>query len=492
MESKAVLGTDRAIIGGVTAEFFALCRYPHSPWHEGALADYLSARLRELGAVVRRDAHDNLLADFSPTEGMEGLPLLVFQGHMDMVCAVAPGSGYVPERDPIAAAVKDGMLRSDGRSSLGADCNLGNAAVLYLLSRALPHGPLRFLLTVAEETGLQGAKLVEAPWLSGVKYLVNTDGFKLGRAVISSAGGRRESYTRKLTTTLRKGAIAFEISLTGFLGGHSGYDINKGRGNAIKLLALFLGELRESVDYDLADLEGGHAHNAIPQQARAVITAHRAFAPAVAHAVEHLRGSLSKILRKTDPGVRVSLREVPPPERVWSHAARDGTLDLISLLYNGVFAMRDDMPGQVSASCNVGRVLVNDEHQIEVDCFIRCAVDFNEEILAFQHARAARLTGFKCAASGYPGWMGDAENPLARLMARVYRRQTGGELEIAAVHVGLEPSVLGALNPEMVMVSTGPDILFPHSTEERAPVASLPPYVRLLAGTLTEIGKQGG
>lgn len=491
MEYKTALGSDRAVTDGVLDWFRLMSSVPHGPWNEGALADILEEKFCARGWAVERDEWNNMKVDVPATPGLEHLPPVILQGHLDMVCAVAKGSGYEPERDGIVTVVEDGVLRSDRRSSLGADNNLGNAAALYLLDKALKRGPVRLLLTVAEEVGLQGAKRIDPAWLEGCRYLINTDGFTFGTAVISSAGGRRETYTKKLHTVLRKDAMAYEISLTGFLGGHSGYDIDRGRANAIKLLALFLGELREKVDYDLAYFKGGHAHNAIPLEARAVITADRAFAAPLALAVERLRSSMSHLFKVNDPGFRVELREVPPPERVWNRGSRDSTLDLVALLYNGVFAMRDDMPGQVSASCNVGRLWVNDHKEIEIGAFMRCAIDFSEEILAFQHARAAKLTGFHAAVDSYPGWMGDAENPLAKLMDRIYRRQTGRSMEITAVHVGLEPSVLGAKAPGLVMVNTGPDINNPHSTDEHAPLENLPAYVRLLAGTLESLAKEG-
>lgn len=489
MAKHAPLGDDAAIIAGVLAQFEQLCEHPHPSWGEGALADALAARCRARGWAACQDGVHNLRVDVPASPGLEGAPLTAFQGHTDMVCAIAPGSGYVPDRDPVRTVVKDGFLRSDGRSSLGADNNLGNAAVLYLLELPVPHGPVRLLFTVAEEVGLQGAQRLDPAWLEGVRFLINTDGFTLGQAVISSAGGRRETYTKKLHTVPRLGAHAYEIRLSGFLGGHSGYDIDKGRANAVKLLALFLGELREHVEYDLAYFCGGHAHNAIPLEASAIITADRAFAVPIALAVERLRSSMARLFSRNDPGFQVELQEVPPPDRVWNRGSRDSALDLVALLYNGVFAMHDSIPGQVSASANLGRLYVNGEKEIEIDEFIRCAIDFSEEILGFQHARAAKLTGFHSSVTNYPGWLGNPDNPLAKTMARVWRRQTGRSLAVTAVHVGLEPSVLGAKAPDMLMVSTGPDILDPHSTEERAPVASLPAYVRLLAGTLEELSR---
>lgn len=489
MENMDILRSDRAVTDGVLDTFRFFCAHPHPSWGEAALVDALEARCCANGWAVRRDRWHNLLAELPPSPGLENVPLLIFQGHTDMVCAVAPGSGYRPDTDPITALVEDGVLRSDGRSSLGADNNLGNAAVLWLMEQGLPHGPIRLLFTVAEEVGLHGASKTDPAWLAGARYLINTDGFNLGRVVVSSAGGRRENFTKKLRTVPRQGDCAFRIRLSGFRGGHSGFDIHKGRANPLKLLALFLGELREEMDYELASLQGGHGFNAIPMEAEAVLAIRRDCAPPLALAAERLRAQMAPLFGRTDPNYEITLTEVLPPEQVWDQASRDNTLDLLALLYSGVFAMHHTLPGQVSASANLGQVRVNDRGEMEVSEFIRCTADLSEEMLAFQHARAARLTGFHSQAERYPGWMGDGSNPLAQAMDRVWRRQTGRPLEITAIHVGLEPSVLGAKVPSLVMVSTGPDILDAHSTQERAPIASLPPYVRLLAGTVDEICK---
>ena len=104
--------------------------------------------------------------------------------------------------------------------------------------------------------------------------------------------------------------------------------------------------------------------------------------------------------------------------------------------------------------------------------------------MAADNRRLAEQAGFSLTVTGYPGWPGDKNNPLAQALDRVYRVQTGRGLEVSAVHVGLEPSVFRAKAPELVMASTGPDILDAHSVDERAPLAGLPDYALLLAGLL--------
>lgn len=469
---------EEEILNGVLDQFAVMCRYPHPSWSEGPLADYVENLLRERGLSPIRDEWNNIMADVPAAPGREGAPLVMIQGHLDMVCAVKPGSGYVPAASPVVCMVEEGLLRSDGNSSLGADNNLGNAAALWLLGQGVPHGPIRLLFTVAEEVGLQGAKRVDSSWLAGVRYLLNTDGFMLGKAIISSAGGYRERFTRPLETIQRKNNALFSLKLTGFPGGHSGYDIHRSRSNPIRLAAQFLSAL---ADCELLDLSGGHADNAIPMDCTALLAVNEEAVPGLEQAAEDLAREI--------PDGTVSLNRVEQgPETAWSADCRNAVLHVLTGVFVGVYAWRDREKEQVSASANLGTVRVKDG-QIEVACFIRASRQEDERILAQQHFDTAQKVGFQGSADGYPGWPEREENPLVNAVANVWKELTGRDMVIESVHVGLEPSVLGAKNPEMLMVNTGPEIWDPHSLDERAPVEGLPDYVRLLAGTLDVLSK---
>lgn len=442
-------------IDGILEEFRGLSKAPHGSWNEEQESVYLVERLKAMGLSPVTDKLHNIMADVPATPGHENAPRVILQGHIDMVCAVKPGSGFDPARDSVSLVVEGGVLKTDGRSSLGADNNLGNAVVLWLLNQGLPHGPLRLLFTVAEEVGLRGAGAIDPAWLLGTKCLINTDGFHLGRMVVSSAGGRRETFARPLDTTPTIGRYAYALNLSGYPGGHSGDDIDKGHPNPIKLLVERLRGL--GLPYELAELSGGTGHNVIPTWAGAVI-----------------------VTREPVEGLTV-LNEVPM--RVWTDGCKENSLSLLGGLYNGVYAWHKDFPGIVSASANLGAVDVR-EGQIEVCAFIRCTDPADEQALTERHLALAGETGFRSEANGYPSWQGSPDNELARLMSDLYCAHTGKEMEITAVHVGLEPSFFQEKAPDLIMVSTGPDIIGAHSVDERAPLASIPPYAQLLADTL--------
>ena len=301
------LGGREAITRGIVHTFRILSRRPRPSRHEEAAGEELDAYLRGLGLSPVRDGAGNRMADVPPAPGRGRAPRLILQGHLDMVCAVRPGSGWNPLTDPVTVVEEGGFLRSDGRSSLGADNHLGNAAALWLLSTgAVNHGPLRLLFTTAEEVGLEGAKEVAPDWLAGAEYLLNTDGFHLGRAVVGSASGRRETWAAPLDAGPAPALPAWRLTLSGGRGGHSGDDINRGRANPIKLLAAYLAGLPGG---RIASLSGGLTHNAIPAQAEAVV-----FCPAEPD-LSPLRAALAGY-RAADPGLTVACAPAEGPERV--------------------------------------------------------------------------------------------------------------------------------------------------------------------------------
>ena len=468
------LGTRADITAGVITTFRTLSRHPHPSHHEEEVGQDYMEFLRGLGLSPVRDGAGNVMANCPATPGREGEPLLILQGHMDMVCAVAPGSGFDPLTHPVTILEREGYLCTDRRSSLGADNGLGNAAALWVVQQGISHGPLRFLFTVAEEMGLEGAKAVDPTWLAGADYLLNTDGFHLGKAIVGSAGGRRECWKRTLDACPAPAGAAWRISLTGGAGGHSGDDIHLGRVNPIQVLAAYL---KDRTALAVAGFTGGSAFNAIPAAAEAVVVGQRPDLAALEAALLPFRA--------TDPNLKLDLSPADRPERVWTEPFRRDVLDLLTALGHGVYAMDPQFPGVVGASANLG-VAEQEGDAFAVRLFLRSARREDEEAMAADNRRLAEQAGFSLKVTGYPGWPGDKNNPLARALDRVYRVQTGRGLEVSAVHVGLEPSVLREKAPGLVMASTGPEILDAHSVDERAPLAGLADYALLLAGLLEE------
>jgi dipeptidase D len=446
----------------VLQEFFPLCGIPRGSGNERKVSDYLASRLRSLGLSPHQDESLNIICDVPATAGCESAPLIILQGHMDMV--VAASGGFLPERDSVNYVVDGDIVRTDGRSSLGADNGIGIAAILCAV-KSPRHGPLRVIFTVMEEVGLQGARALSGRWLQGAEYLINGDCFHSGCAVVGCAGGTRETYSRRIELQKCTGGRTFEISLTGFPGGHSGDDIDKGIQNPIQLLCGFLRDLRGKFPWlKIAALSGGQAHNAIPMDCRAIVVLPEGD---INWQPENIQGNLK-------------ICPAPLPDDVWSDTA---ALELLPELYGGVFKMSEDFPGLVGASSNLGRVY-HEGGKLKILCMTRCGdIETQREILDSRRG-VAKALGFEADFTGYAPWSYRGENELIRAAREVWRELSGASLTVTATHAGLEPSMFSEKAPELKMISIGPDITGAHSVEEQLSVSSVSRFIEHLIGIL--------
>lgn len=447
----------RAII----EEFRRICAIPHGSGQEQRIGAYLKTRLEELGLRPRQDAAGNLLAEV-PARGGGG-PVLILQAHMDMVVA-----GEVPaERASVRLTEDGGVLRSDGRTSLGADNGVGAAVILYLLGREdFVHGPLRVLFTVGEELGLQGARQVPPEWLLGAAYLINTDGFHADTELVGCKSGLRELLTR--SAELRRtppDMASYRVALTGFLGGHSGDDIHRGRCNTIQILAAILRSLQEKPgQLRVCGLTGGAGFNVIPAQCQAEVAVARAAEDAFLQAAREIGQVLLAEYRDTDGGGALTLEPIPTPRMCWKPDFQQGALELLAGLVNGVCG-RDGDTGAVVSSCNLGQAFTEDG-VLRVHDMLRCDTPEQEARISAQHRKMAEENGFSRSVTGYHSWHGDRDSRLAQTVASIYREQNGRPMQRRMAQVGVETAYFHEKAPALQMVCLGAEIQNAHSVQE--------------------------
>ena len=481
---------EEAIIDEVLAEFAELAKIPRPSGHEKAAGDYLEERFSQLGAAVSRDEKGNLRADLPASPGGEEKPRVILQSHMDMVCAAEPGRPFNALTDPIRLIRGENTLTADG-TSLGSDDGTGIGIILYLFKHRedFLHGPLRAIITVDEEAGMTGARALAEDWLTDAKYLLNIDSENVDELTIGSAGSINLDFLRKISfepISPREGS-AFEIKLSGLLGGHSGECIGLGRGNALRIMAFFLTELAASaVDYRLASFEGGDARNAIPAEAAAVIVT-----TSLEAELKKIAGRAGKKLQKlypADKGGVVTVRSVPLP------AGAEDTLALIGLLTNlhtGVYSMSPEVPGLVETSANIGQVIwpeQSEEGTARVTFMPRSAIDGRLAEFRMSGALLAAATGWQLEAGEIsPGWAPRTESSLAEVISRVYREQNGAPMKVGAIHAGLECGFHARKAPELDIVSIGVTTRDIHSPRETLELDTVPVEVKLIARSIEEL-----
>ncbi len=431
------------------------------------------------------DATGNVVVKKPGTPGKERAPATILQGHLDMVNEKDSDVEFDFATDAIRPVREGEYLTADG-TTLGSDNGIGVATMLALMEAGdVVHGPLEFVFTVDEETGLTGAAGLDASLLSG-KQLLNLDSEEEGILTVGCAGGADTDLTLALETLPAPAkASAHHVRLFGLRGGHSGVDIHLQRGNAVQLLARMLRAARQPGF--LAHIEGGNKHNAIPREARATLVIPKGEA---GDFFERLRAELERVraeISVPDPGVEMTVEETVVPDSVWSRDAGVRVLRLLVALPHGVAAMSNDIPGLVETSTNLAAVKRADG-ALKVLMSSRSSVASGLDWMREKIEAVAALAGARVEHhDGYPGWTPDLSSRLLGVVRSVHTRVLGFEPRVEAIHAGLECGIIGKMLPGMDMISIGPQIEFPHSPGERVKVDSVGRFYELVTETLKEL-----
>ncbi|WP_282039015.1 aminoacyl-histidine dipeptidase [Saccharicrinis aurantiacus] len=472
---------------GLWESFYALTQIPRPSKKEQKAADFIVAFGQKLGLETIVDKVGNIIIKKPATTGMENAKTVVMQGHIDMVPQKNSDKVHNFETDPIETFIKDGWVKANG-TTLGADNGIGVAAAMAVLQATdLEHGPIEALITIDEETGMTGAFGLE-PGLLDADILLNLDSEDEGELYVGCAGGSNANATFKYTEVeADTNSVAFNISLTGLKGGHSGMDIILGRGNANKLMFRLLKEVIVCYGARLSSINGGSLRNAIPREAFATVTVPANNVIEFVETVEEFEKIFQTELTVTEPNLSLVTEKCDLPAFVMDEMAQDDLVNGIQACPNGVIRMSDSMPGLVETSLNLA--IVKSENGVtKVMCLIRGSVDSAKDDVESTLESVFRLAGADIEFSGqYPGWKPNPDSAILNTMKEVYFKLHGETPEIKGIHAGLECGILGAAYPNWDMISFGPTIRFPHSPDEKVNIDSVEKFWEYLVETLKNI-----
>jgi dipeptidase D len=466
--------------------FSALAATPRASTKEAAAREYVLAQAGRLGLESTQDAVGNIVVRKPARPGREGAPVAALQGHLDMVCEKNEGTAHNFDTDPIRVVRDSDWLKADG-TTLGADNGVGVAAALAVMEADdIAHGPLEFVFTVDEETGLTGAAEFP-PGLLQARYFLNLDGEEKGTLCIGCSGGINTTARRKVKLRPVTSGVGWRIKVSGLTGGHSGIDIHQGRGNALRILGRVLQTLLEKWPAKIADLKGGSARNAIPREAWAVVVLGAAREKELRALIAKLEAEIQADLGAFDPGVRITLDKVERPAQVLDRADAKRLTDLLASLPHGVLAMSPDIAGLVQTSTNLAIANLKGD-EVEIGTSQRSAIQSSKLAAARMVATVCGLAGFAAEHAGdYPGWKPEPNGEIVRKLQAVHQEMFGEPARLVAMHAGLECGVICEKYPGMEKVSFGPQIENPHSPNERVQISSVEVFWNYLRGVLERL-----
>lgn len=466
----------------VFAWFERLCAIPHGSHHAKAISDYLVAFARERGLACRQDAANNVVIRKAASAGYENAPVVMLQGHIDMVCEKDADCGKDMETEGLDLFVDGDVIGARG-TTLGGDDGIAVAMALAILdSSEIAHPALEAVFTVDEEIGMEGAQGLDFSQLSA-RRMLNIDSEDEGIFTVSCAGGASANVSVGLTMA-PNAAPCVKLTVSGLIGGHSGQEINKGRANANILLGRVLDALVQKLPVRLVSAAGGRKDNAIPNAAEAVLALAEGDLPAAKQIVSACTADLRKEYAVADPGVTVTLEKAAVCPQALTEEATLRVVRYLLLVPNGIAAMSMDIPGLVQTSCNLGIFHVADGVLTAVSS-VRSSVASQKQMLLARFAALSQLLGGSLQVTGaYPAWEYRRESVLREKMAAVYEQQTGKAPKIEAIHAGLECGLFAGQLPGLDCVSFGPDLVDIHTAREKMSISSVQRTWKFLLGVL--------
>lgn len=450
-----------------------LMNIPRPSKHEEKVSAYLQNFGKEHGYETLVDEVGNVLIRKPAFKGYENAPGVCLQAHMDMVCEKNGDKDFDFLTQPIQAFVEEGWLVGDG-TTLGADDGIGVAAALAILDdKNIQHGPLECLFTVDEETGLTGAGNLHTDWLKS-DILLNFDDEDEGEYCIGCAGGIDTTVAIDYTTRpVPAGEASYRIRVFGLQGGHSGDDINRGRGCANKILNRILWNATEQCKVGLARIDGGNLRNAIAREAWAdIVVAYdfeEEFKKLVTGYAEHIKFEF----RSTEPNLQVVLEPIEQPACLIDRQTQYNLLNSLYACAHGVLAMSREIENFVETSTNLASIKMDDK-QIHIATSQRSSVESAKFAAAQKIEATFRMIGAHVShGDGYPGWTPNPESKVLKVGVETYKRMFGHEPIVRAIHAGLECGLIGEKYPNMDMISYGPTLRGVHAPGEKIEIKTV-------------------
>lgn len=470
--------------------FAEILKIPRPSKKEDKIIKYLLDFGKKNNLETIQDEIGNVLIRKPAVKGMENIKSVVLQSHIDMVCEKNNDVDHDFNNDPIDTWIDNGWVKAKG-TTLGADDGIGIAAQLAILEADnIKHGPIECLFTIDEETGLTGAFGLKPDFLKS-NILLNLDSEDDGELFIGCAGGKDTVIKIKYNNEeVPKNYIAYKITVSGLVGGHSGDDIHKGRANANKILNRILWYSSVKYDLRLSKFDGGNLRNAIAREAYAVICLPPEKKDYFINYVEEFSKVAKSEYKITEPDLKISYKKIENPDFLINKQTQYNLLNSIYACPHGVITWSAEIPNFVETSTNLASVKTLGK-EIIITTSQRSSVETAKDDIGNMVASVFNLAGAKVEhTDGYPGWTPNPNSQIVEITRNSYQKLFNEEPKVLAIHAGLECGLIGDVYPEMDMISYGPTIKGAHSPDERLEIDTVKKFWDLTLDVLKKIPEE--
>ncbi len=468
--------------------FEEICAIPHGSGNVEAISDYCVAFAKSHDLWVKQDDAKNVIIRKPASSGYENAPVVMLQGHMDMVCEKNSDVDFDFENEGLKLRVIDDMIYATG-TTLGADDGIAVALAFAILEdETLSHPELEVVITTDEEVGMTGAHALDTSDLKA-KYMINIDNEQEGQILTSCAGGMRSRIQMPIRYVKWEG-IPVTLKVNGLKGGHSGVEIQMGRANSNRLLGRFLFELFKVMNVGVCEVSGGMKENAIPREAEALVVIQPDMLTILEEVTKNFMADLKDEFGVADPCVNVEFI-IEDTESRNMNIIHPVDMERILFVYiqsiNGIQTMSMELPGLVESSLNLG-VVSTEADYVEFSWALRSSKKSLKYLMSDKLQYLAEFVGGAYEyTSEYPHWSFRQDSKIRQITVQSYKELFGKEPEIAAIHAGLECGLFSEKMSDLDIISIGPDSIDIHTPDEHVSISSVERNYRLLCDVLARI-----
>lgn len=466
--------------------FEKLSQIPRGSGNEKGVSDYLKSVGEELGLETIQDEFLNIIIKKPASPGYENSEGVIIQGHMDMVCEKEDNIPHDFTKDPIDLIIEGDYIKANG-TTLGADNGIAVAMGLSVLEdKSLEHPYIELVVTTSEETEMNGALGLSKDLLKG-KRLLNIDSEEEGILTTGSAGGELIEVNLPLEYEKISNCTEVEIEVRGLMGGHSGMEIHKNRGNSNKILNSILKKLKDSMVIRLISIEGGTKDNAIPRQSKAKIAVFSNELPLFEEKMEEIKSNILDKYRFSEPEIEIVVTKRSLASQALKKNVLDELVTLLDGILTGVFSWIPGNEDIVESSSNLAIVKTEDEN-ITIQTSTRSSskeklLELRERILDAVRGTSAKYS----IGNQYPEWEYNPKSKLRDTALELYKEMFGKEMESTVIHAGLECGVFAEKYPGLDIISFGPNIYDVHTPMEKLSISSAERTYRYLVELLKRL-----
>lgn len=469
-------------------KFADLNAVPRPSKNEERIIEFVLNFGKKLKLETIKDSVGNVIIRKPASKGMENRKTIVMQSHLDMVHQKNNDTPFDFNKQGIEMYVDQDWVRAKG-TTLGADNGLGVATIMAVLeSKTIIHPAIEALFTIDEETGMTGAMGLKGGILKG-EILLNLDTEEDNEIDIGCAGGLDVTAIAEYDEEdAPKNSVGYTISVKGLNGGHSGMDINKGLGNANKIMNRLLFNTFEDFGLQISSIHGGSLRNAIPRESVAQVIISEIYDEAFIFDMQEVINEIKAEFSNTEKNLEITIEKTTnTPKNVMPPMAQYYLIRSIYAALNGVYKMSANFDNLVETSNNIAKIMV-ENGKVQIDNLTRSSVESSKFDLANSLRSAYELMGCEVTFSGsYPGWNPNPDSEILEVLKSVYEKQNNSKPNVVACHAGLECGILGQNYPDMDMISFGPTIKGAHSPDERASISSVQKYWKFVIEILENI-----